>query len=369
MGKAVKNANCSVPWTNTPYCDESFADALGAGYDALQGIYVALTVILIALTLVVWVRLVRVKGFRPLDLQKHIILLVAFCCCTFVIRAVDPVSWRGIVPYVLNGSLCYDLCSAAVYTILFAVVFSWYSVVARTTGRHSSLPTMKKVYYGTIVSLWLSQIVLSIGQATAGPFWAWNAFKMFEMAFFLGLYTVGQTILGIHIYRVLRDAHAAQGRGSELSETGSQSESSLRDPDSQGHMVNNDGSRKKRSLFGGKAMSQKRIQKRAAVVTRILKLLVIATLIELVAFGFEMWSATANFTNRYTLTGTNPQPQPDSVASVLGDVMFDIVQYVACVVTLYFFSSTSEKGSARNTSNNSSSMTGTDTNHPESMAS
>lgn len=95
-------------------CTRTFASLDASGYLRSQITYLVVGVLSIAVaSFLYW----RASSYGAAKLQQHSLLLCVFASLTFILRSVDPNSYKHAIPHPIV-SYFSDSCTAALYTIL-----------------------------------------------------------------------------------------------------------------------------------------------------------------------------------------------------------------------------------------------------------
>ncbi|RHY28402.1 hypothetical protein DYB32_008450 [Aphanomyces invadans] len=154
-------------------------------------------------------------------------MLLVVASITFVVRAVDPLSYDYIYPPVVSGSLS-DVCSACLYTImtLYATFYTRVVVVAPTIATHpEDVPPEHAVVdfaiqgfqWLAIFLTWIVFVAVRLVYLLLNPdqhnFDAWYVLMQDSMApvLLLGISTTA-LVFGLRIYRRLRHIQQANAR-------------------------------------------------------------------------------------------------------------------------------------------------------------
>ncbi len=162
---SMNATTCPFPYTGVN-CDLTLADFY-PGYLVLHYVYLSFVILVTTFTLLQAIKLFKLKEHLcPLDVQQTIFLLLSFTTLTFVVRGIDPFSWRGVLPP-MALSICYDGASCALYSCFAVIVFFWISVIdqARFPGQDESCAWRAfKILFVCI--LWASSLSLSTSIVT-----------------------------------------------------------------------------------------------------------------------------------------------------------------------------------------------------------
>ena len=96
---------CPYPYTNSPACDVSFAEHLGQTYTVYHGIYCAITgIVVLLLADRLWQQRRCGLPLNPLrnDVSAILWLATGIAMC-FIVRSIDPLAYRGVLPLVVFG--------------------------------------------------------------------------------------------------------------------------------------------------------------------------------------------------------------------------------------------------------------------------
>lgn len=200
----MSNGTCEFLYVGYPQCETTYAEELGRVFDVLQLVYAALAVTIAAICVWVTATLAQRKGLCPLDPQKRIIYLCVVMVVTLLVRAVDPVGFRTW----LNQTvvlLCYDVASAAMYSIIISLICDWVNVVFKISGRRHMQSWACGLCYALIAASWLMFVTTSVLQSTQENIWLFRAIKLLSGSAILFVMSVSQFAFGFRIWLILRN--------------------------------------------------------------------------------------------------------------------------------------------------------------------
>ena len=116
-------------------CSITWADAVGSRYSILQAIYAAISAIIFLVSLR-WLYLLRAlrvsKGGKDKDKmnvgEKLSLLNCSASIIIFLISAIDQMSWRDTLPYIVNSAMT-GFAASVMCSIAITLVTSWITIV------------------------------------------------------------------------------------------------------------------------------------------------------------------------------------------------------------------------------------------------
>jgi hypothetical protein len=287
---------CPMPYRGL-HCELTFAQVLGENiYSQLFGWYLFLTLLLSSLTFIQTIRLVKLKGLRPLTLQHYLFTLVVFGSFTFLIRCVDPGSLQDFLPLLLLFWMT-DLCTAAVYAIIFLVVMSWVKLihVIRPPSpnriihmRHIIL--LERVF---IIFLFFYTFICSTVTYAVHPSYIGDALKTLNFILFNIIMVIIGWLQALPIYHTLMKP------------------------------VPN--------------LSAEITARKKAQVAVVIKLMCVLSLLSCGAIEIQWWSVHTNLDRPWDWKYRPWGPPHQNLGGIIEAFQFDCIQWICLMSTLFFF--------------------------------
>jgi len=366
-------ANCIAPYRNYPICDLTNAEYWGSGYVAMHAIYVILAVTLFIVALVQTVRLVRIKGLRPIDLQRFLHYCMLWNAFGFIIRSIDPQGWQGKMPYRFESFL-EETNTSLCYIVLLGIVFSWVKLIYVINGKDKDQSKRKRLRK---IKQWIQLpficLIFFCGQMqySPGPSYVWRNIKfLIEIIFNMVFFSVGWK----HGYVIFSTLASMRGSGFTVKDHRTPSGNTAPSPvvssgstnskDEQGKEMSHSShpSQEKRPVLIREGsgpvdsalarsttsspppavtvtqQSSNNASKRQALQTLIL-LFSVMSIISIAVIVTQFIAIADGFNTRVDYL-TRPADPP---TSMLGELEFDILQYIAAAFLLFFFRKMQEK--------------------------
>ncbi|KJE90454.1 hypothetical protein CAOG_08546 [Capsaspora owczarzaki ATCC 30864] len=208
---------CEWPYMTFPACNQTFAEFMGSTYTGYQVVFCLLFIPLFLVTL--WQYLLAIQkqhwSFNPgQDVQVQILTLLVIGTATMVVRAADVYGWAGNISIYVNN-LMYDIGSAAGVCCVFVIVWSWYSFLSKSTFKRTTSKLPRLFYRGSIIVVWITQIVCCTLQYNAGIYWQAVIVKYAITNAIMFSWLVFGFWYGLQIYRMLVIAEKKFGKLSE----------------------------------------------------------------------------------------------------------------------------------------------------------
>jgi len=371
-------------------CTTTFADYFGNGYKAYHAIYAILSVALFIVAFLQAYRIVKSKkSFFPIDLQRFLHYVVCVCSVTFVLRSIDPEGWSARSPYWFNA-LMTETCSSVIYCGTLSLVLSWVKLILKLSGKdrdHHIVRRLRLMKYIVQPSLIFLQNFFTQMGLGVGPTWKWRICLFLTYPIFNSLMLGVGLFYGLTIFSTLAKlSHSTGGppnssspspTSEDFSETSTAKDSvhSSKDlkidvgaesKDKDGKDVPSSPSQLNRdivpvsadsprnsnpaSVFPKKKAEDKPKTKtpkakepsndtKIGMLRRLLFLLALFTTISVIAIILQLLQIpqAASDHDDYHTKPLNPP------TSIIGSIYFSILQYIACLVVLFFFRSIQTK--------------------------
>jgi len=347
--------NCRFPYANPPICNEVIADTF-YGYTTFHAIYATIVAIIALISFVQTFRVFKSKGgLFPVDLQRHLHIIMCLLSLAFIIRAIDPLGWEGVVPHRLYVFLT-EFCSSLILGATLAVVLSWIKIILKISGSdqtHKKLHRLRRFKHIVQPTFVCIQVFVSQMGIGPGPTWIWNSVLFSFYAFFVfGLVVVGLRY-GFLVFQTLRslrdyDSSPTAKKEAEKATAADFSETSEGDVHSSNHSKDIKLERVP-SASASKQKSVKKIEPKKEVgdagkriilrrLGALFTMMIIISIVCMVLWCLQILTLVQTQVDEQT----KPKNKP---TSILNACEYEIIQAVAVLVGLFFFRAVRSKPS------------------------
>ncbi|KJE89303.1 hypothetical protein CAOG_00802 [Capsaspora owczarzaki ATCC 30864] len=320
---------CPEPYIS-PNCTETFGEHLGAAPIVTHSIYGALVAVLCTLAVYNLYMVVRYKNGWSLDIQNIVLYFVVYGAFGMLLRAFDPMSWYGIVPYWVN-SYAYATSTACCFAMFFSMVWSWMGFVSKTTFRPWYRKFLNRVYIGSlIVIFFVSYLALILKFTHVLLTWEGDVVVFIMLITLNVVWSSAGAYHGTLIWRTLRASYKRFG----YSSTSGQDDSSH--PPVTGSSVPGElTTRASTTAANADKVKQKMMRKRAHALRRIAILNFLSIGVGLIAIGVIAYGIGSRISAKRDID-TNPM-DPPTIGTLIQNYQFDIIHFVVMFPAIFFF--------------------------------
>jgi hypothetical protein len=195
------------------------------------------------------------------------------------------------------------------------MIHDWLRVVLKVTGNMAAIPRVKVAINSFHVIQWSFFTIFAVLQQTKNDQWRWRAYKLICAAGMMLAMLIMETVCGGYIWFILR-RNVVQSSGPAAAAS------------------TEDVSNSRASLSRPQATQKQTNDARREKINRILKLLLLAFVVEVVVIVVQLSTVRELLDKRFT---RDRPDKPPKAGDIVLEASFDFLQGLGTVIMMYFF--------------------------------